>query len=85
MTKRLQVLLEDSEWREVRRAARAGRLTVAEWVRQALRQGRRGSSMKDVDRKLEALRAASRHGFPTADVDQMHAEIVKGYLESSGS
>ncbi len=37
MSRRLQVLLEDAELRELPRAARAGRMTVAEWVRQALR------------------------------------------------
>lgn len=40
MSKRLQVLLDEPEWREVQRAARAQRLTVAAWVRQALRAAR---------------------------------------------
>ena len=80
MTKRLQVLLEEPEWREVQRAARSRRLTVAEWVRQALRAARRREPSGDLDRKLAVVRAASRHAFPTADVDQMLAEIERGYL-----
>ena len=80
MTKRLQVLLDEPEWREVQRAARAQRVTMAEWVRQALRLARRGSSSKDVDRKLGAINRAARHTFPTADVEQMNAEIESGYL-----
>ncbi len=40
MRKRLQVLLDDAELREIKHAARAHRLTVAEWVRQALRAAR---------------------------------------------
>ena len=79
MTKRLQVLLDDPEWREIQRAARARRLTIAEWVRQALRAARRQQPTGDVDRKLEALRAAARHAFPTADIDQMLEDIERGY------
>ena len=37
MSKRLQVILDDAELREIQRIARRQRLTVAEWVRQALR------------------------------------------------
>jgi hypothetical protein len=36
MSKRLQVLLDEQEWQDVRRVARAQRLTDADWVRQAL-------------------------------------------------
>ncbi|MBP1597340.1 MAG: hypothetical protein H6Q05_2717, partial [Acidobacteria bacterium] len=37
MSKRLQVLLDESELREIQRVARAQKMTVAEWVRQILR------------------------------------------------
>lgn len=80
MSKRLQVLLEEPEFREVQRAARAQRMTVAEWVRQALRAARRREPAIDAKKKLEAIRAAARHSFPTADIDQMLAEIESGYL-----
>ena len=36
MSKRLQVLLRDAEYEEIQQMARAGHLSVAEWVRQAL-------------------------------------------------
>jgi hypothetical protein len=80
MSKRLQVLLDEPEWREIQRAARAERMTVAEWVRQALRAARRAVSTADVDQKLEAIRTAARHEFPTADIDRMNEEIARGYL-----
>ena len=79
MTKRLQVLLDDPEWREIQRAAKARRLSVAEWVRQALRAARRREPSGDLDRKLAAVRAGARHQFPTADVEQMLDEIEQGY------
>jgi len=31
--------------------------------------------------KLDAIQAASRHAFPTADIDQMLAEIARGRAE----
>lgn len=79
MSKRLQVLLDESEWREIQRAARARRVTVAEWVRQALRLARRQEPTGDLDRKLAAVRGASRHAFPSGDVEQMLDEIEQGY------
>jgi len=36
--------------------------------------------VRDADRKVQAIRAAARHAFPTADVEQMLAEIEGGYL-----
>lgn len=80
MSKRLQVLLEEAELAEIRRAARLNRMTVAEWVRQALRRARREEPTSDARRKLAAVREAARGSYPTADIDQMLAEIERGYL-----
>ncbi|MBV8202900.1 MAG: antitoxin [Acidobacteria bacterium] len=79
MSKRLQVLLEEDELREIQRAARRERLTVAEWVRQALREVRRQRPQASLERKLAAIRKAAQHSAPTADIDQMLAEIERGY------
>ena len=80
MSKRLQVLLEEAELAEIRKIARRQRLTTAEWVRQALRAARRTEPGMDAKKKLATVRAAAGHGFPTADVDQMLAEIERGAL-----
>ena len=80
MSKRLQVLLDEREWREVQRAARASHATVAEWVRQALRAARARTPGSGAARKLDTIRAAARHTFPTADIDRMLEEIERGYL-----
>jgi len=82
MSRRLQVLLDEPEWREIKQAARAEKTTIAEWVRRALRKVRRETSPKDVERKLAAIRQAVRHRFPAPDIDQMNAEIEQGYLDS---
>jgi hypothetical protein len=81
MSKRLQVLLDETELRDIQRLARAQRVTVAEWVRQALRAARRRQPAGDVQKKLAAIRAAARHEFPTADIEQMLSEIAQGYEE----
>ena len=80
MTKRLQVILQDPEYREIQRAARSRQMSIAEWVRQALALARRREPLGDVAKKLEIVRAAAKHEYPTADVDTMLAEIEKGYL-----
>jgi hypothetical protein len=80
MSKRLQVLLDESELAEIRRAARLSRMTVAEWVRQALRRARREEPTSDARRKLAVVREAARGSYPTADIDEMLAHIERGYL-----
>ena len=85
MTKRLQVLLEESELRELQRVAKAQQLTVAEWVRQTLRAARRREPTGQAGRKLDAIRGAARHAFPTADIDDMLREIERGYLDPAPS
>lgn len=79
MSKRLQVLLEESELREIRRIAKSERMSVAEWVRQVLRTARRERPGQDPQTKLSAVRRAVKHNYPTADIDQMIAEIERGY------
>ena len=74
MTKRLQVLFDDEEYREIQGCARSQRMTVAEWVRQALRKARNDHS-GSIDTKLRAIADASRHEFPTADIEVMLQEI----------
>lgn len=82
MSKRLQVLLDEQELDEIQRLARAQRMTTAEWVRQALRAGRRAQPGTGPRKKLEAVRLAARHQFPTADIDEMLAQIERGYGET---
>lgn len=79
MSKRLQVLLDEKDYREIGRLARQRRVSVAEWVRSALRSARRQESGADPEAKLKAIRGAANNAFPTADMDQMLAEIARGY------
>ena len=82
MSKRLQVVLEDEELAEIRRAARQSHMTSSEWVRQALRKARRAEPSGDVKKKLAVVRRAATHAYPTADIEQMLDEIERGHLEA---
>ncbi len=84
MSKRLQVLLDDAELREIRRIARAQRVSVAEWVRQALRAASRREPLGEAGRRIQSIRAASHHAFPTGDINELLADIERGYLGHRG-
>ena len=79
MSKRLQVILRDPEYREIQKAARSRQMSIAAWVRQALALARSRDSSADPRNKLDAVRAAARLEFPTGDIDAMLAEIETGY------
>ena len=83
MSERLQVLLEESEFAEIRRVARRHRMTVAEWVRQALRAARRDEPATEPRRKLAVVRESALGAYPTADIGAMLAEIEHGYLSDA--
>ena len=85
MSKRLQVLLDEVEWEELREIARRHRTTVSEWVRRTLREAREREPAGDLDAKLRAIRAAARHEFPTGDIEQMLEEIDRGRETVPGS
>lgn len=80
MSKRLQVLLEEADLRDLQRAARKNRMTLSEWVRQAIREARRREPRVDAEKKLAVIRSAARHSFPVGDIDEMLSQIESGYL-----
>jgi hypothetical protein len=83
MAKRLQVILQDPDYREIQRVARSRHMSIAEWVRQALDLARRREPVQDTGKKLAAVRAAVQHNGPTGDIEVILAEIERGYLSGS--
>jgi hypothetical protein len=61
-------------------AARQG-VTVSEWVRRSLRDASRRQTSGKAEERLAAIRVAAAYSFPTADIDDMLAEIERGYTE----
>ncbi len=79
MAKRLQVILQDPEYREIQHIARSRHISLAEWVRQALEFARRKEPVGETGTKLAVIRAAGQHEFPVGSIDEMLADIEKGY------
>ncbi len=73
------MILQDPEYREIQKMARSRRMSLAEWVRQALDMARRKEPLGGTGKKLEIIRAAAQHDYPTVDIDTMLAEIERGY------
>jgi hypothetical protein len=78
MSKRLHVILDDGEMEDIRAIASRRRMTVAAWVRRVLRAAKVEEPVADPERKLRALRLATSHSFPTADIEEMLGQIEKG-------
>jgi hypothetical protein len=73
MSHRLQVLIPESLEARLAKAAQRRRLSKGEWVRRAIEQAlAEGAHEPDPLERLAAL------GGPTADIDQMLAEIEAG-------
>jgi len=83
MAKRLQVILQDPDYRDIQRMARSRHMSIAEWVRQALDLARRREPVHDTAKKLAVVRAAVQHNGPTADIQVILAEIERGYLSGA--
>jgi hypothetical protein len=79
VAKRLQVILQDPDYREIQRMAGARHMSIAEWVRQALDLARRREPASNAGKKLDVIRAAVRHAYPTGDIDTLLREIESGY------
>jgi hypothetical protein len=73
MSHRLQILLPEGLEARLRKAAQRSRMSQGEWVRKAIEQAlAAGRPEPDPLERLSSL------GAPTADLDQMLAEIEAG-------
>ena len=80
MSKRMQVLMDEEEFEELRSIARAKGMSLAAWVRGTLRRASSQVPLREKKKKIAIVRAASKHEFPAPDIEQMLAEIESGYL-----
>jgi hypothetical protein len=79
MSKRLQVLMQDSEYERIQQAATSQHLAVGEFVRRELRRSCDSLSGKSIDEKLKAIQTALSHEFPVGTIEEINAEIELGY------
>lgn len=81
----MQVPMDDAEYRDIQRFAREKKMTVAEWVRQALRAARLQEPRSRSEKRFDVVREAAGHSFPTGDIGQILSEIERGYLDDRDS
>jgi hypothetical protein len=85
MAKRMQVILQDQEYREIQIVSRSRRMSIAGWVREALELARRREPLGNIGKKLDVIRAATRNDYPVSDIGGMLAEIERGYVPDEQS
>ena len=73
MSSRLQVLIPEGLDARLRKAAQRSRVSKGEWVRRAIER-----ALAEGQASVDPLRRLSSLGAPTADIDQMLAEIEAG-------
>jgi hypothetical protein len=64
---------------EIQKLAKPERIGVGEWVRRALREAKSRRASAEPQSKLKSVRRAVGCSFPTDDIEQMLAEIERGY------
>jgi hypothetical protein len=79
VSKRLQVLMTDSEYDSIAQAAKRQNLAVGEYVRRELARSARLSDISPMEQKLDVISRALEYNFPAPDIEQMNAEIDRGY------
>lgn len=79
MSMRLQVIIDDAEYRDLQRQARRHKVTVSEWVRRAIRELAAREPGAAPDRKLSLVREAALGDYPTADIGDLLEQIERGY------
>lgn len=84
MSTRLQANLDEAELAEIKQVGASQRLTVAEWVRQALRAAWAQEPRNLTEHKLRVVRESARYGYrygyPTADIDTLLEETARGRM-----
>ena len=67
--------MDDEELAQIRQIAEAHHQSVSDWVRQALRAARREYPNAGAGRKVQVVREAATHRYPTGDMDDLLREI----------
>jgi hypothetical protein len=78
MSKRLQVVIPDDEYRAVISAARRRGQPVSRLVRDSLRRSLAEEPDTDPDRRIAAVLRFARFTGPTGDIDVLLREIEEG-------
>ena len=81
MSKRLQVMIPDEQYKLLSKTARRKRVAISQLVRESIRLGLlRGQPRSDED-KLDSILRYARFTGPTADIEEMLSQIERGREE----
>lgn len=78
MSKRLQVIMPDDEYRAIERAARQAGKPVASIVRETLRRGLAEQAGPSPEERIAAVLRFARYAGPTGDIEEILADIERG-------
>jgi hypothetical protein len=78
VSKRLQVLMPDDEYRALVMAARRRGQPVSRLVRESLRQAIGQEAGEDPERRIASVLRFARFAGPTGDITQLLDEIERG-------
>ena len=78
MSKRLQVVMPDDEYRMVASAARRRGQPISRVVRESLRRSLAEETDLDPNRRIAAILRFARFAGPTGEIDQLLGEIERG-------
>ena len=83
MSKRLQILVPDDEYRAIVRTAKERRRTVAELVRDSIRRTLREDAAQEApERRIAAVLRYAKYEGPTGDIDELLAQIEEGRTDT---
>jgi hypothetical protein len=78
MSKRLQILMPDDEYRAVARAARRRGTPISQLVRDSLRRTLSETDEQDPEQRIAAVLRYARFNGPTGDIEDILADIERG-------
>ncbi|MBI4924858.1 MAG: antitoxin [Bdellovibrio sp.] len=78
MSKRLQILLPEEEYKEIQTISRLDKKTIAEWVRQSIRSSIKERVPEESEKKIARILSFAKYSGPTGDIQSLLKEIEKG-------
>lgn len=75
MSKRLQVLLPDDEYRVLAGFCRRQGKTLAEWVRKVIRENLTQTQAEDSEKQTAKILKYARYNGPTGDIEDILSQV----------
>jgi hypothetical protein len=82
MSKRIQVIMPDDEYRAVADLARRQGKSLSRVVRDSLRRTVAEESQEALEERIAAVLRFARFAGPTGDIDQLLSEIGRGHTSA---